>query len=407
MSETKNGLTDALRARVKATIIEALRVKYVSVSSHMAYTTGNAYQALTLDDEAVGGYRQDRSNLFARFDFSGRRVLDCGCNLGELSRLARARGAVLVDGIEYDDYFVQIARLVTAFKGVSRVSFSQGDLTKPNTIKDTYDVTMAFSVFPYILPVLDRIGACTTEALVLETHNISSDILKVYITPVSKQFPYHTFVDYTDFGHGEGKRAVLVFAKRPSTLLGGFIHSTVNVVGSGFSFLDRISEVAQRIAPGRPLTRADLPTLAEGEATDERLLTAGRRYWIEMARGYVQARGEGRVDMGNSYARFLRRMLAETNFDPTLGEKLSSDDALVARVAARFADVDKLAEGPADLGPVEPILVVNPKDAAGKLRIKHGETGNDVFVDVIDGYHRVFWARMFGVKKLPALYVYQ
>jgi len=411
VTESTERLTDTLSNQVKGVITSALRAKYVSVSSHMNYPTGNAYQTLSLGEDVVGGYREDRSKLFGLFNFTGRHVLDCGCNLGELSRLARERGAMLVDGIEYDDYFVQIARLINAYKATTRVSFSQGDLTDSATIKDTYDVTMAFSVFPYILPVLEKIGAVTSEALVLETHNITSDIPKVYIKPVSQFFPHHTFVDYTDFGHGEGKRAVLVFAKRLSTLVdGGLLRSTVDIEKSEFGFLDSILSLAREIVPGRPYARADLErfvSVTPSDAGDIGKLTAGRGYWIEMIKGYLQARREGGVTMENSYVRFLRRMLTELNFDPTLTEQLSSDESIIQRVTYRFKDVDLLADGEKAIGKVSPIHVLSPKEAGGKMKIVHGETGNPVFVDVIDGYHRVFWASLFGIRKLAALYTYQ
>jgi len=130
---------------------------------------------VVLEGENIGGYRKDRSDVFSHFNFKGRTVLDCGCNIGELSRLARVCGARLVDGVEYDRYFVQVARLLNAYFGTSRVSFEEGDLTEEDTIGDVYDVTLAFSVFPYILPILSKISSATTEALVLETHNITSD----------------------------------------------------------------------------------------------------------------------------------------------------------------------------------------------------------------------------------------
>jgi hypothetical protein len=49
-----------LRGQIRDVIVAALRRKYISTSSHMSYTTGNAYQTVNLDDESVGGYRQDR-----------------------------------------------------------------------------------------------------------------------------------------------------------------------------------------------------------------------------------------------------------------------------------------------------------------------------------------------------------
>jgi SAM-dependent methyltransferase len=185
MIESTDVISQEVKTQLKHIIIDALNRKYISTSSHTNYTTGNRYQSVVLGGENIGGYRKDRSELFSLLNFTGRSVLDCGCNIGELSRLARHRGAVLVDGIEYDGYFVQIAQLINAYHAMTRVSVTQGDLTNEATIQDSYDITLAFSVFPYVLPVLAKLAKATGEALVLETHNITSDLWKIYIEPLT------------------------------------------------------------------------------------------------------------------------------------------------------------------------------------------------------------------------------
>jgi SAM-dependent methyltransferase len=335
-------------------------------------------------------------------------VLDCGCNLGELSRLARTRGAVLVDGIEYDKYFVQIAQLINAYRATTRVSFEQGNLTDASTIRGTYDVTLAFSVFPYILPVLPKVAETTREALVLETHNIASDLKSTYIEPVSRYFPHHTFVDYTDLGHGEGKRAVFVFAKERRALLpGGFLASTVDLSRSDFKFVDAMLDLTRQIGPtgGRDINsiRA-VVNQADGIEDDSRKLTGGRTYWLMMMKGYLEYVSRGEVTLGNTYLMFLRSLMAKLKYDPVLADRLSSDEALIDRVKFRFGDVDLMAHSERVLAQIEPVFLSKLNDNTGRFAICHGETGNTFWANDLDGYHRIFWGLFFNFKKLPALY---
>jgi SAM-dependent methyltransferase len=399
---------ERLKAKIRDMIFESLQEKYVSTSSHLEYQTGNAYQEITLDGKAVGGFRKDRSNLFKAFNFDGRTVLDCGCNLGELSRLARQRGASLVDGVEYDSYFVQIAQLINAYHNVTRVSFSQADLTKPGAIRDTYGVTLAFSVFPYVLPVMDKLASATTDMLILETHNITSDFGKVYLEPVNKYFPYNTFVDFTDFGRGEGKRAVYAFAKTASALgPSGVLTSSVNISRSDFPFLEPIMTLARSASHNATFPLAKIKSLIiehGGIEDDVAQLTAGRTYWIKLMKGYLEYKEVGYVGMENTYAGFLRTAMAVQKFDPALAASVGSEDALIERVTLRYRDADLLCDADPGAIAIAPIVIFDPKPDMGRMAICHGGTGNMVYADLIDGYHRVFWARLLDRAELPALY---
>jgi SAM-dependent methyltransferase len=405
MSETGVELGLELTMQVRGLISNALKKRYTSTSSHMDYKTGNAYQSIDLGEEVISGYRRDRSDLFKAFNLVGRRVLDCGCNLGELSRLARRNGAALVDGVEYDNYFVQIAQMINAYHGMTRVSISQGDLTKAEAFSDTYDVSMAFSVFPYITPTLWKLAEVTREAFILETHNVTSDLRKVYVEPVSRYFPYHSFVAYSDFGHGEGKRAVIVFAKEARTLgPDGFLSSTVDLRDSTFGFTEPMMEVVRKIAPGERRTRDDMERVVAQLCdlpNDLSKLTAGRTYWLAMMKGYLQARAQGKVTAENEYVKTLRVALTVQNFDPLLAKNLASEDALLARVKRRFDAIDRFHDGVQE---IEPITIFGINENAGRFKIKNGTLNSTVWSDNLDGYHRIFWGTFFNVGKIPAVF---
>jgi predicted nicotinamide N-methyase len=72
-------------------------------------------------------------------DVTGRRVLDVGSGAGHLARVARARGAALVDGIEQDERLLVLSRLLNAYHGTTRVSFSAA----LDDLDHTYDVVLA------------------------------------------------------------------------------------------------------------------------------------------------------------------------------------------------------------------------------------------------------------------------
>src|SRR5216683_944855 len=98
---------------LKKLILEGLKRTYTS-SGKDGIKTGNHYQSVTLGDERTNGFRSDRGAFLDQIDFRGKRVLDLGANLGEISRAARARGAAVVDGFEYDTFFLEIAQLINA-----------------------------------------------------------------------------------------------------------------------------------------------------------------------------------------------------------------------------------------------------------------------------------------------------
>src|SRR5207302_1437655 len=155
----------SFKAELKALILRALQASYTSVSVKDGVETGNRYQSLMLGDERTPGFRSHRRQFLDRIDFEGKRVLDLGSNMGEISREARQRAAALVDGFEYDSFFVEIAQAVNAYNGVTRVSFFERDITDPRVYRDHYDVVLAFSVYIYLEHVLSNVADITDGIL--------------------------------------------------------------------------------------------------------------------------------------------------------------------------------------------------------------------------------------------------
>jgi SAM-dependent methyltransferase len=410
-SEDGRALAEEGRASLKLLIEKLLAKAYISESSFLAYKTGNRYQSVQLGDEVLTGFRGRRTDLFDILNFSGRSVLDCGCNIGEMSRLARTRGARLVDGYEFDPYFVLIARAINALNGVTRVSFYEKDLTRATSYEDTFDVALAFSVYPYISQTLSALCQHVKEAVVLETHDIKRNMHAVYIEPFKKEFPFHTFVTVTDQGKGEGRRAVLVFAREETTLykVGGVLTSTIDVENSKFDFLTTIlgDHQAQQSSDAVAAINAHLAGSwgKEGAKWNGQYHVGGRAYWRAMMEGYLDYRCRGGVTDTNPYVSAFNALYSSGKLDPVLKQQLDMRGDSLPRIERRFKDIDAIAAGGDAVGQLAPLRFVDVGLSPGrKHEIRHGELDQTMYVDDLDGYHRLFWARFFGVRKLNAIF---
>lgn len=195
---------------------ECLALEYISTSCKDAIQTGNHYQSVQLDASRTEGFRSDRTQFLDSIDFVGKRVLDLGSNLGEISRDVRARGADIVDGFEYDRFFIEVAQLLNAYHSSTRVSFYQRDITSKETYRGLkYDVVMAFSVWTYVQARLASLSEIS-DVLVVETHNLNGNLQRDYVDSLRHFFPCHTILGESDWGRtqdGGGGRSVLVCAK--------------------------------------------------------------------------------------------------------------------------------------------------------------------------------------------------
>jgi SAM-dependent methyltransferase len=221
MNESASTGTSA-REGLRELILSELRREYISRSCQDEIETGNHYQSIRLGDELTEGFRSSRLDVLDELAFEGRSVLDLGSNLGETSRAARERGATLVDGFEYDQYFVDLANLINAYNGTTRVSFYQRDITNPATFPEPYDIVMALAVFVYIRPVMETVAGITRDAFILETHRIDDNLESYYLSAVLPYFPAYTKLRETEWGlpHAEEpvRRAIFAFARDQATL---------------------------------------------------------------------------------------------------------------------------------------------------------------------------------------------
>ena len=211
---------------LKQLILQGLAAQYISESCAGGVETGNHYQSVWLGDEVTSGFRTQRYDLLDRISFERKTVLDLGSNLGELSRAARARGAALVDGFEYDPFFVEMASAINAYNETTRVSFYQRDITDPAIYREPYDIVLAFSVFIYIEDRLSEIAAITKELLIVETHKLVGNLEPTYLDPLRAHFAAYEILGETEWGtpHSEDVRRAVVALARDSETLSRLLH---------------------------------------------------------------------------------------------------------------------------------------------------------------------------------------
>jgi SAM-dependent methyltransferase len=404
-----------IKPALKKLILDALAMRYTSVSGKEQIATGNHYQSVTLGDEHTTGFRSIRDSFLDQINLRGKRVLDLGANLGEISRAARARGAAVVDGFEYDPFFVEMAQAVNAYNGTTGVSFYERDITDLASYVERYDIVLAFSVFTYIHAILERLAELTDEALVIETHKLDGNLERGYLAPVRKFFPVYKVLGESEWGGAfspDEKRAVIVFARDEKALhsaLAGpveFQHRSIKIDVQRTA-LQRLFFEANSAAKGDELLAevqameidlaqvADDPDLAKS-------VYSGKIYWLLFLKGYSQYRQRQGVVDGNIYYDYITRYYAPRRHDPKLCDALRNPRYALERVTARFRDVDRFREAPRTYVPAPLTLFRSGEPKSDRLELFEAGTGQAVHASAVDGWHRLFSARVFGADTIPA-----
>lgn len=422
MSATATTLEERLRGLIES----GLALPYTSHSGFDGTATGNHYQSVALGGEATSGFRGDRAAVLDCVDFRGRKVLDLGSNLGEMSRSARARGARLVDGIEYDPFFVEIAQLVTAYNRQSRVSFRQGDVTDPSIYRERYDVVLALSVFHYVSRVLDELAAIT-DVLIVETHMLHGNFDSGYLLPIQERFPSMRVLGQTDWGQlGDGSetRLVIAFAKEraqlneiltaphawsqpPSSPAPRRSERMVDPAGSALhaKFFEAWDyRRAEDLLGAVAATEIPVEALAANRNVS-RHGYSGWGYWFLYLKGWLHWRATGEAGAGNPYYDYMTGHYAPDAADAALGRALGDPAVAEETIRRRFADLDRFdAAGGKDVAdettPLRAIVGATPPRIPLKLAPAGG--GEMIAARRIDGWHRLFGARLLGVPRLRA-----
>lgn len=124
-----------------------------------------------------------RLAALAGLTFVGRRVLDLGAGIGDLSRHARRSGAELVDAVDNDPARVELGRLLTVLQGIDRISWFEGDAGLASTYADEYDFIFAFGpTLDAMRPILPRIVQNLGGVLVYERRGDRGEAIDEVLT---------------------------------------------------------------------------------------------------------------------------------------------------------------------------------------------------------------------------------
>jgi SAM-dependent methyltransferase len=420
-------------AELRDLILRGLRRRYTSVATTTGepIEAGNHYQSVALGDVRTRGFRNDRTEFLDQIDFSEKRVLDLGSNLGELSREARRRGAALVDGFEYDPYFIEIAELVNAFNGTTRVSFYQRDIGDPNAYTEPYDIVLAFAVMGQgAAGVIWRIAEIS-DVLVLETHRLEGNFEDYYMSPISRWFPYHRMLGESDWGisfHQQEVRATMVFAKTQAALEGSLLDAVPvleesephepQVTIDGERYVDVARTVLQEkffhvfnfdttdeLFAAVESMNVDVSTLARSH--DSRVEGYdGWVLWFLFLRGYLEYARTGKAGPGNAYFDYLSSHHGQA-LDPVVAAEVGRGSTH-EYIMRQFEGMDRLRDAagrPEASEEIPPIHVFTSDLAEGRSLVYEPGAPQPIRARRVDGWHRLFSARLFEVPRLRMVVV--
>jgi SAM-dependent methyltransferase len=421
--------TQAFEAELRNLILRGLDQQYTSVATTTGerIEAGNHYQSVGLGDERTRGFRNDRAEFLDQIDFSGKTVLDLGSNLGELSREARARGASVVDGFEYDPYFIEIAELVNAFNGTTRVSFYQRDIGDPEIYTERYDMVLAFAVMGQgAANAMWRIAEIT-DVLVFETHRLEGNFEEHYMLPVSRYFPYHRMLGESDWGISfdqQEVRATMVFAKTREALDDALLDAVpvleepadpneARVTSDGERHVDVARTVLQKkfFEMFNFDTTDQLLAAVEGMDVDVTALARSRDsrvegydgwvLWFLFLRGYLEYARTGEVGPDNTYFDYLSAHHDQA-LDPMVAQEVSWDSTR-EYIMRQFEGTDRLRDAagrPEVSEEIPPIQVFTSDRTDQRSLVYEPGAPHGISATRVDGWHRLFSARLFGVPQL-------
>jgi hypothetical protein len=133
---------------------------------------------------------------------------------------------------------------------------------------------------------------------------------------------------------------------------------------------------------------------------------SGWMYWFLFLKGFLQFRVSRVFHDDNVYLDYFLRYYLPRQHDPGLAPEAGDIDVARGRVLARYSRTLRLAElkseGVTAVTDVDPIIVdVTDPPPAYPLRIFAVGASDPIAGARVDGWHRLFAARLFGIESIP------
>jgi hypothetical protein len=134
-------------------------------------------------------------------------------------------------------------------------------------------------------------------------------------------------------------------------------------------------------------------------------LYSGWVFWFLYLRGFLEFRETDSLEEDNVYLQYMMRYYGPRRHDPGLAHLVDDPVATKDRVLARFRDCLAFAsaqeKGNYELHDVPPVVVtVTEATPLYPLEIFPMGAAESVSGSMVDGWHRLFGARVFGVRSL-------
>lgn len=137
---------------------------------------------------------------------------------------------------------------------------------------------------------------------------------------------------------------------------------------------------------------------------------SGWLYWTLYIKGFLENRNRNSLDESNTYLAYLYQFGCIHKHDPGLAEAFDDLEKAKQRVNLRFEDfrvIEGLRNGGGDDGRVGAISCrVLPQDRVDTKELHIVGSGEPIAASDLDGYHRLFLARLFELERLPCLVSY-
>lgn len=153
--------------------------------------------------------------------------------------------------------------------------------------------------------------------------------------------------------------------------------------------------------------RVGLSTIAK--SCDIRsMLYSGWVYWLLFLRGFLEYVEAGRLEEGNVYLDYMLRYYAPRRHDPGVVESFRRRESAAERIVARFETLSRLALA-ADVGTLavddlEPVDVIFRQPVPEyPLRVFPVDGAESIGAALVDGWHRLFGAHLFGIESIPGI----
>jgi hypothetical protein len=129
---------------------------------------------------------------------------------------------------------------------------------------------------------------------------------------------------------------------------------------------------------------------------------SGSSYWLLYLRGFLEFHASGTLGRGNVYVDYFIDHYLPGPFDPKLRGTIPNEAAALTRVSRRFADMQRVLEARRPgAGMLEPVrILASQKASDDHLEVQAATTGLVVKARAVDGWHRLFAARLGGVSTI-------